>query len=348
MAKKRRSTKILLRSVLVCLIGAITLFYLNKTVFNSHIKDKNFTYLFVSTGDTFDDVIQHLNDAEIFSEPKAFEWLAKSMDLQKNIHPGKYKILNGMNMRQVINILKYNKQEKVKLVYNYKIHNIEEFVAYTDEKLEISAEQLEDLLSDETKLHNGFMLDPDNCFAMICPGTYEVNWAITIDEFVSILKERYQKVWTEERKKQAKQIGLEISDVITLASIVQSESSIAEEQEKIAGVYLNRLSHQMALQADPTLKFANKNFEARRVLNEDKRVSSPYNTYKNKGLPPGPICLVGTQAIDATLNYTHHNFLFFCAKPQLNGFSDYSVTYEQHRKYAQAYQQTLSKKGINR
>ncbi|MEI6021406.1 MAG: endolytic transglycosylase MltG [Bacteroidota bacterium] len=348
MAKKKGGLNILFWLMTLVVIGAVAFVYLNKFVFKSHLKDKNSTYLFVSSNDTFEDVLQKIASAEIFSEPKAFEWLAKSMGLNDNIHPGKYKILNGMSMRQVVNLFKYNKQEKVKLVYNYQIHNLDEFIEYTDEKLEINSNQIEDFTRDENLLANNFNLDPDNCFGMIVPGTYEVSWAIPFNDLIALLKDKYQKVWTDARKKQAKKIGLNVPDVITLASIVQSESSIADEQEKIAGVYLNRLNHNMPLQADPTLKFANKNFEAQRVLNNDKRVSSPYNTYKNKGLPPGPICLAGVQAIDATLNYMRHNYLFFCAKPQLNGYSDYSVTYEQHRKYATAYQQSLSKKGINR
>jgi UPF0755 protein len=102
------------------------------------------------------------------------------------------------------------------------------------------------------------------------------------------------------------------------------------------------------LQADPTLRFANKSFDTQRFWNSDKETNSPYNTYKYKGLPPGPICLVYTQAIDATLNYAKHNYLYFCAKPQLNGYSDFSADYEQHKKYAAAYQRAMSKRGITR
>lgn len=348
MAKKKGLIGRLFWLTALVVIGAMAFLFLNKFVFKTHLKNKNFTYIYIKNEENFDEVISSINAEEIFSEPKAFMWLAKSMNLSENIHPGKYKILNGMNMRQVINLIKYNKQEKVKLVYNYQIHNLEEFIAYTDDKLNLSTEELEDFVTDEKKLNDYFGLDPDNCFGMIVPGTYEVNWAISFDEFTALLKDKYQKVWTTSRINQAKKIGLKVPEVITLASIVQSESLIESEQEKIAGVYLNRINRNMPLQADPTLKFATKNFEAQRVLNEDKRINSPYNTYKNKGLPPGPICLANLQAIDATLNYSRHNFLFFCAKPQLNGLSDYSTTYDQHRKYASAYQQNLTKKGINR
>ena len=155
-------------------------------------------------------------------------------------------------------------------------------------------------------------------------------------------------IWNDKRKASAKKTGFSVAEIITLASITQSESGIESEQEKIAAVYINRLNKRMLLQADPTLKFANKNFDAQRVLDADKEIDSPYNTYRYKGLPPGPICLVYTQAIDAVLNHTKHNFIFFCAKPDLNGFSDFSVTYEQHQKYATAYQKAMDKRGINR
>jgi UPF0755 protein len=129
---------------------------------------------------------------------------------------------------------------------------------------------------------------------------------------------------------------------------VQGESGISSEQEKIAGVYINRLKKEMPLQADPTLKFANKNFEVQRITNADKEIDSPYNTYKYKGLPPGPICLVYTQAIDAVLNYDRHNFVFFCARPDFSGLSDFTASYDQHCRYASAYQKALDKKGIHR
>ena len=139
-----------------------------------------------------------------------------------------------------------------------------------------------------------------------------------------------------------------VAEIVTLASIVQSESGIPGEQARIAGVYINRLKAGMPLQADPTLRFANKLLDVKRFWDSDKEINSPYNTYRYKGLPPGPICLVYPQAIDATLNYTRHRFMYFCARPDLNGYSDFSVTYAQHRKYAVAYQKAMAKKGITR
>jgi UPF0755 protein len=347
MSKKKKSGFIV-SLVFIASIAFAGFYLYNKFFAGIKLKDKNYTYIFIEQNDSFEDVINDINSENIIENRKAFEWLAKEMDLDKNIHPGKYRILNGMNMRQIINLIKYNKQEKVKLTYNSQIHELDEFVEYTDEKLELNASELEDFLTDEQKLNDWFKLDPDNCFALLTPGTYEVSWAITSDDLFKMLKDKYMKVWNSQRVTQAKRLGFKVPEIITIASIVQSESAIESEQEKIAGVYINRLKRGMPLQADPTLKFANKNFDTQRVYDVDKEINSPYNTYKYKGLPPGPICLVNQQAIDATLNYSRHNFIFFCAKPQLNGFSDFSSTYAQHKKYASAYQKAMDKMNISR
>jgi len=347
MSKKKKNGFIVsLIGVAIVVFGAF--FVYQKFFKRINLKDKNYTYIYIERDDTFEDVIGDINSENIIENLDAFEWLAGKMDLEKNINPGKYRIMDGMSMRQIINLIKYNKQEKVKLTFNSQIHNQEEFVEYVDEKLELSDSELEDILTDEKKLDEWFKLDPDNCFGLIIPGVYEVSWAITAEELFKILKTRYNKLWNSSRVTQAKKLGFKVPEIITIASIVQSESSIESEQEKIAGVYINRLKKDMRLEADPTLKFANKNFGVKRVYNVDKEINSPYNTYRYKGLPPGPICLVGQQAIDATLNYSKHNFIFFCAKPQLNGFSDFSATYEQHRKYAAAYQKAMNKIGVGR
>ncbi len=312
------------------------------------LKNKNYTYIYIESNDSFEDVITDINSENIIVDVKAFEWLAKKMDLDKNIHPGKYRITNGMTIRQIINLIKYNKQEKIKLTYNSQIHNLDEFVNYTADKLELNENELEEFIADDKSLELLFGLDPDNCFAMITPGTYEASWATSINDLITQLKKNYNLVWNTTRSAQTKKLGYSIAEIITLASIVQSESGIASEQQKIAGVYINRLNKNMLLQADPTLKFANKNFNVQRVLDADKETNSPYNTYKYKGLPPGPICLVYPQAIDAVLNYTKHKCIFFCAKPSLNGYSDFSETYSQHEKFAKAYQKEMNKRGINR
>jgi UPF0755 protein len=183
---------------------------------------------------------------------------------------------------------------------------------------------------------------------LIVPETYEVYWTTDIDDMFQLIKETYAQVWTKKNKAKAQLIGYSVPEVVTLASIVQSESAIKAEQQKIAGVYINRLKQDMKLQADPTIVFANGNFDVQRVLSADKEIDSPYNTYRYKGLPPGPICLVKPSAIDAVLNYSKHNYTYFCANPDFSGTSCFTNDYKVHMKNASAYQEALNKKGIKR
>ena len=346
---KRKTRKRLYGFVALALVFAFGfLVYYKFFAVKVRFDGRSYAYLYIGQRDNFQNVITWLEEMGAVENRASFEWLADKMELPANIHPGRYRITNGMNARQIINLIKYAQHEKVKLSYNSQIRDLEEFVAYTAEKLELEEEDLEDFLADEKLLYDNFRLDPSNAFAMLVPGVYEVNWAITLPDLIAVLGERYTKVWNSSRVAKAKSLGYTPAEIITLASIVQSESSIFSEQIKIAGVYFNRLKKDMPLQADPTLKFAGKNYEAMRVLDVDKQIDSPYNTYKYKGLPPGPICLVSTQAIDATLNHTKHKYLYFCARPELNGLSAFSATYEEHRKCAQAYQKALDKLGISR
>lgn len=345
----KRKTKTLISLILIA-FSAVGGYFIYIKFFGEkvHLKNKSYTFIYIESNDDLEDLTNTVLKEEIIKDEASFTWLAKKMDLDKELHPGKYRITNGMNKRQIINLIRYNKQEKIKLSYNTQIHTIEDFIVYTADKLELNENELEERVMDEGYLEKNFGLDPGNAFALITPGVYEVSWAINCDDLFSKFKSNFQNTWNNNRKNLSKKIGYSIPEIITLASIVQCESGINSEQQKIAGVYINRLERNIKLDADPTLKFANKNFDAQRVLNVDKEIDSPYNTYRYKGLPPGPICLVNVNSIDAVLNYTKHKYIFFCAKPSLNGYSDFSETYEKHLKYAAAYQAEMNRRGINR
>ncbi len=347
MAKRKNNRMIITLLVLGLVVVGAGIVY--KKLFQPvSFKDRKYMYLYIERNDDLEDITDKLVSEGVIDDGETFTWLAEKMELDSNIHAGKFRINSGMTLRRIINLIKYNKQEKVKLTFNSQIRDMDEFVAYVDEKLAMDADELEDLLTDEKLLHENFMLDPGNSLGMVVPGSYELGWAITAQELIEMLKKKYISVWNSARRSKASMIGYSIPEVLTIASIVQSESSIASEQRKIAGVYINRLRKGMPLQADPTLKFANRNYDAQRVYDKDKEINSPYNTYRFKGLPPGPICLVSTQAIDATLNYEKHNFIFFCARPDMSGYSSFSSSYRQHQQHARAYQKALDKLGIRR
>ena len=159
----------------------------------------------------------------------------------------------------------------------------------------------------------------------------------------------YKTFWNRERRKKAAKLELSYSEISTLASIVEKEQNIrSDERPKIAGLYLNRIQQGMKLESDPTLIFALQDFNINRVLNKDKKVDSPYNTYKFKGLPPGPICIPSINSIDAVLNFEKHDYIFMCAKDDFSGYHNFATTYKQHLVNARKYQRMLNKKKILR
>lgn len=343
MSKSKSNIKYVVLLLLVVVVASF--------VYNEYFKKIQLQggayYLFIENGDDFEKVVVQLVEDKVVDSKAAFELAAKGVGLPSQIKPGKYKITASMNVKNIIAMLRAGRDEKVKLSLNHQITNFDKLLEYLDDKLAVSYDDLEEALLDGERLVT-VGLKPESAFGLIIPGSMEVNWAISVDSLTDLLFKRFSDLWTNNRRNLAKKINLSIDECITLASIVQSESHIKSEQEKIAGVYMNRLKKNMFLQADPTLRFANNRSDVQRILNSDKKINSPYNTYKYKGLPPGPICLVYTQALDATLNYNRHRFYYFCARPQLNGLSDFSESYSQHQKFAETYQKSLDKRGINR
>ena len=154
--------------------------------------------------------------------------------------------------------------------------------------------------------------------------------------------------WSESRMKKAKNILLSPQEITILASIVEKETLKKDEQPKVAGLYLNRLEKGIKLESDPTVIFAIGDFSIKRVLNKDLKIDSPYNTYKNKGLPPGPICIPSIQAIDAVLNHEKHDYIFMCAKDDFSGYHNFSKTYVGHLNNARKYRKALNERGVKR
>jgi UPF0755 protein len=315
---------------------------------NIYLDGKKYKFIYIPTKSTYEEMIGMLEEENILQDKKTFEWLAKAYDLQNTFKPGKYRVIAGMTNRQLINSIRNGKQEKVKITFNSSDHTNDDIIKKIADKLEITEEELETFFVSQTPLRDKYNFTNENLRCLFLPETYELNWNTSLPDFMQLVEKNYIDFWNNSRQQKAKRANLTQTEVIVLASIVQSESAIDEEQQQIAGVYINRMRKNMPLQADPTLIYAVGDFSIQRVRSRDKDIDSPYNTYTNKGLPPGPICLPYQQAIDAVLNYNRHNFLYFCAKPNLNGYSNYSVTYEDHRKYADAYQKEMDRRGINR
>ena len=182
--------------------------------------------------------------------------------------------------------------------------------------------------------------------ALFVPNSYDIYWNISLDKFLLRMQREHDRFWKGDREQKAAQMQLTPNEVCTLASIIDEETANNAEKPMIAGMYLNRLHEPMPLQADPTIKFALKQFELKRIYNKLLDVNSPYNTYRNEGLPPGPIKIASVKGIDAVLNYVRHDYLYMCAKEDFSGTHNFARTYQEHLKNAARYSKALNERNI--
>ena len=189
---------------------------------------------------------------------------------------------------------------------------------------------------------------------MYLPNTYELFWNTDADGFRDRMLKEYQRYWNPERKEKAQSAGLSPVEVSALAAIVQKETAKVDERPRVAGVYLNRIRKGMLLQADPTVIFAIKretgNYDTiiKRVLYRDLEIDSPFNTYKYKGVPPGPITMPDISSLKAVLNAEKHDYLYFVVDVTNFGYHKFAATNEQHNRNKVPYIRWLNQQKIKR
>jgi UPF0755 protein len=310
-----------------------------------HVANNDSEFLYVRTGTTMEELKQQLKETKLVEDTAAFALIA---DLKKfrTPKPGRYRIKDGINNQELVNMLRAGLQEPITFSFN-NIRTKEKLASRVGGKLEADSAQFLLLLNDPGFLSK-YGLTPDNIMTMFIPNTYELNWNTSEEEFFDRMSKEYKKFWTDERKAKAAAIPLSQSEVIILASIVEAEQmNDNKEQAIIAGLYINRLRKNIPLQADPTLIFAIGDFSILRVLDADKEINSPYNTYKYAGLPPGPIRIPTTAAVDAVLNYYKSDYIYMCAEYG-TGHNKFTADYNEHLRNARAFTNALNKASIKR
>ncbi|MFQ5335309.1 MAG: endolytic transglycosylase MltG [Flavobacteriales bacterium] len=313
---------------------------------NVVISGKKSAFFYIPTGSDAHDVANLLYEGNYILNRNSFEWLMQKKNYFNHVHPGRYKLKNGMSNNELINMLRSGQQLPLRItLHNFRFK--EALAGKVGALLEADSASIIALLTDAA-FAGRYGFNTESIMTMFIPDTYEFLWNTSAEEFLQRIAEEYKKFWTEKRLRQARALGLQQSEVSILAGIVQKETAHADEMPVVAGVYLNRLKKGMLLQADPTVVFAVGDFSIRRVLNVHKEVDSPYNTYKYSGLPPGPICMATKTAIDAVLNAGKHHYLYFCAKEDFSGYHNFAKTYAQHRINARKYQAALNKRRIYR
>ena len=314
---------------------------------NIVLPDNTEKYIYIPTSAEFHDVVKVLSENGLLINANSFEWLAKQKKYTSNIKAGRYKINRALNNNDLVNLLRSGKQTPIKVTFN-NLRNKEQLAGRIASQIEADSLSIINYITDTTFL-NKLQLTTDNVACLFIPNTYEFYWNTSVEGFVNRMVKEYSSFWNSSRKKKAAAIKLNYYQVSALASIVEKEQNIKrDERPEIAGLYLNRLKKRMKLESDPTLIFALNDFSIKRVLNKDKKVDSPYNTYKHKGLPPGPICIPSINAIDAVLNASDNKYIFMCAKEDFSGYHNFAKTYTKHLINARKYQKALNKRKIMR
>lgn len=344
--QSKKSIIVLSVIVLVSIISSVGYSFYAK-IFSNNVKEDSIIY--IPTNATIEDLQTLLKDKLIAVDD--FIWVAKKKKYTENIKPGKYAIKSGMNSNDLINHLRQGKQIPVKLTFNNQ-HCLEDLAGRISSQIEADSLSLLNVFKDISFLEkHGF--NKATAIGMYIPNSYQVYWNTSPENFQKRMLAEYNSFWNQNRISKAQQQKLSIEQVISLASIVQKETATTKERPIVAGLYLNRFHKKWPLQADPTIIFAIKekygqDTVIKRVLNKDLKIDSPYNTYKNTGIPPGPIAMPDISSIDAVLNPAKHNYFYMCASIEKIGTHAFAKSLRQHNRNARKYQRWLSNLGVNR
>jgi len=337
----------------ILVIGLIVAAFFANFVYKAMLKpnttfNNDTAYIYIPSNASYEEVRNQLEP--LLDDIESFDDLAEKKKYIDNVRGGKYAIKKAMTNNDIINAIRIN-DLPIKVSFNNQ-STLEKLAGRVSKEIEADSTTLLNAMKDKTFLReNGF--NNATALGMYLPNTYKFHWHTSGEGFRNKMLDEYNKFWTDARIQKAHDIGLSQNQVIALASIVYEESKQASEQPRIAGVYLNRIRIGMPLQADPTLKFAAyklpkyKNTVIKRVLNVHKDIESPYNTYKNRGLPPGLIAMPDISAIDAVLSYEKHKYLYFAADAKHFGYHKFAKTLAQHNVNAREYHRYLSSQGIN-
>ena len=339
---KALKAKYLLVAAALCLLAIMGLgYYFFLTTFSTQEETQ---YVYIDDDDTIDSVLTKLRPIASEHALTGFSTLIRHTDYAKQPRTGRYAIAPDESTLAVMRKIKNGQQQAVMLTIP-ESRTMTKLAAALSRKLMLDSVEIAAALIDDAYCQR-WGYDTCTIAALFVPNTYEVYWNTTLDHFMERMAKEHDAFWDAGRTAKAEAAGLTPDEVCTLASIIDEETANNDEKPMIAGMYLNRLHKSMPLQADPTVKFALKNFELRRIYHDMLFYDSPYNTYRNTGLPPGPIKIASVKGIDAVLNHVKHDYLYMCAKEDFSGTHNFAVSYAEHLRNAARYSKALNERGI--
>lgn len=348
MSKKRKNSGIWV--VLCILVAAIVLGAW--WVYRSGFELTEPTYIYIDTDDNVDSIAQKIERQAKPENMRVFHLYAGVLNLKDKIRTGRYEVTSEQTMLNFIRDVRNHNEKPIMLVVP-STRTMAQMAGKLANQLMADSASIAQYLNDKSNIKElGYT--KETFPGIFIPNTYEVYWDVSIQKLMERMQKEHVAFWNEERTTKLKEVseyaGEEMTKekVITLASIVDSETANNGEKPTIAALYMNRLRKQMALQSDPTVIFAIGDFTIRRVLHEHLKVESPYNTYRNIGLPPGPIRVPSIAGIEAVLNHDKNDYIYMCAKEDFSGTHNYAVSYGEHLLNAARYVKALNERGIKR
>ena len=339
----RKKIIIIIVVCLCALLGiAAAVFY--KTFMAENVQNRDVTVV-VPPDATFEQVMDTLRKHDVLKSEETFRRTAKMLKY-KTMKVGKYNISDCKSNLELVRLLRRGQHYPVKFTFN-NVRTVDQLVDKVGNKFFFEPEELRAMLHNSDTMKR-YGLNDTTAVCLFIPNTYDIFYDITAADFLDRMNDYYQEFWTEQRRQTASEIGLTPVQVATLASIVEEENMRPSEKAIIAGLYMNRLNKGMLLQSDPTVKFALGDFARQRILNADLQVDSPYNTYKYKGLPPGPIRIPEASTMDSVLHYSHHDYLYMCAKEDFSGYHNFTSSGAVHLQNAARYRAALNARNIKR
>ncbi len=334
-------------AVLLITIGLIYAYVIFRKAFNSNTNfEQESVFVHIPSDATLaqskDSIRKYVKDWE------QFDGVFTQFEMDKNLIPGRFELRKGMTNFQIAQALKRN--VPVKLTFNNQ-ETLEDLVKRISKQLEPSEADLMNVFTEEEFLKEN-NVTKEQALSLFMPNTYEFYWNTSPLKIRNVIHKEYIRFWNQDRTNKAKELGLSPAQVSSLASIVQKETAKVDERPKVAGAYLNRLNKDMLLQADPTVVYAKKlmlsDFDTiiKRVYLKDLAIESPYNTYRTKGLPPGPIAMPDVSSIEAVLNPEKHSYIYFCASVDRMGYHEFATTLEEHGKNREKYTKWLNENNI--
>ena len=302
---------------------------------------ENKKYLLVYTGKSDrTSVMNFIAKNDLLENPGIFEIFANRLDVWKRLKPGRFEIKKGENLLNIARMLRNSRQSPVNLVIN-KLRTNEDLAGIIAKNFEADSLEVISFINNKDSLAK-LNVNDYNLMTLVIPNTYTLFWNTSPGRIFRRLKSEKENFWgKKDRISKAETLGFTPAQIYTIASIVEEETNQDDEKGNVTSVYINRYKAGMPLGADPTIKFALKDFGLKRIYRKYLDVQSRYNTYRNTGLPPGPICTPSPKTIDAVLNSPKTNYMYFVAKSDFSGHHTFSSNYAEHLQRAKEYQKAL-------